>query len=75
MKVICAGVPKSGTKSITKALHHPGFTAFHWEEQIFDCSGFRSGDVFEIGIYQNADSCHPAIVFYVEILEAFPACR
>jgi len=39
MKVICAGVPKSGTKSITKALHHPGFTAFHWEEQIFDFLG------------------------------------
>jgi len=73
MKVICAGVPKSGTKSITKVLHHPGFTAFHWEEQIFDLLGL--GPVMFSKLDQNADSCHPAIVFYVEILEAFPACR
>ena len=36
MKVICAGMPKTGTKSIRKALRHLGFTVFDWEEQILD---------------------------------------
>jgi len=33
MKVICTGMPNTGTKSIAKALRHLGLTAFHWEEQ------------------------------------------
>ena len=36
MKVICAGFPKTGTKSISKALRDLGFTVFDWEEQAFD---------------------------------------
>ena len=33
MKIICAGIGKTGTTSITKALRHLGFTVFDWEEQ------------------------------------------
>lgn len=83
MKVICAGMPKTGTKSISKALRHLGFTVFDWEEQILDFLDHWV-DVFQNGInpdvkrvYQNADAVlgHPGSFFYEEILEAFPDCK
>ena len=83
MKVICPGIGKTGTKSITKALRQLGFTVFDWEEQIFD---FLDDwfDVFKNGakpdvkrIYQNADAVVdiPGAFFWEEILEAFPDCK
>ena len=83
MKVISAGMPKTGTKSVAKALRHLGLTAFHWEEQTFDFLD-HGVDVFQNGVkpeikrvYQNADAVvgHPGIFFYEEILEAFPDCK
>ena len=32
---VCVGMPKTGTKSMAKALRHLGFTVFDWEEQTF----------------------------------------
>ena len=83
MKVICPGIGKTGTKSLTKALRQLGFTVFDWEEQIFD---FLDDwfDVFKYGakpdvkrIYQNADAVVdiPGAFFWEEILEAFPDCK
>ena len=83
MKIICAGFLKTGTKSITKALRHLGFTVLDWEEQTFD---FRDHwvDVFQNGVkpdvkrvYQNADVCvdTPGNFFFEEILEGFPDCK
>ena len=83
MKVICAGFLKTGTKSITKALQHIGFTVFDWEEQTFDFLDHWV-DVFQNGVkpdmkrvYQNADVCVdiPGYLFFEEILEAFPDCK
>ena len=83
MKVICAGFLKTGTKSITKALQHLGFTVFDWEEQTFDFLDHWV-DVFQNGakpdvkrVYQNADVCvdTPGYFFFEEILEAFPDCK
>ena len=83
MKVICAGYGKTGTKSITKALRHLGFTVFDWEEQMFDFLDHWV-DVFQNGakpdvkrVYQNADVCVdiPGYFFFEEILEAFPDCK
>ena len=83
MKVICAGFLKTGTKSITKALQHLGFTVFDWEEQTFDFLDHWV-DVFQNGVkpdmkrvYQNADVCVdiPGYLFFEEILEAFPDCK
>lgn len=83
MKVICAGMNKTGTKSITKALRHLGFTVFDWEEQMFDFMDHWV-DVFQNGakpdvkrIYQNADAVVdiPGNFFYEEILECFPDCK
>ena len=83
MKVICAGVGKTGTKSIAKALRHLGFNVFDWEEQIFDFIDHWF-DVFQNGaepdvkrVYQNADAVvdSPGNLFWDEILEAFPDCK
>ena len=83
MKVICAGIGKTGTKSIAKALRHLGFTVFDWEEQIFDFLDHWF-DVFQNGakadvkrVYENADAVVdiPGNFFWEEILEAFPDCK
>ena len=83
MKVICAGIGKTGTKSIAKALRHLGFTVFDWEEQTFDCLDHWV-DVFQNGtkpdvkrVYMDADAVvsNPGNFFYQEILEAFPDCK
>ena len=83
MKVICAGMNKTGTKSITKALRHLGFTVFDWEEQIFDFLDHWF-DVFKNGaepdvkrVCQNADAVvhMPGTFFWEEILDAFPDCK
>jgi len=83
MKVICAGMPKTGTKSITKALRHLGFTVFDWEEQIFDFLDhwfdvFKNGTKPDVkGVYQDADAVvdMPGTLFWEEILEAFSDCK
>ena len=83
MKIICAGLGKTGTKSIAKALRHLGFNVFDWEEQIFDFINHWF-DVFQNGaepdvkrVYQNADAVVdiPGTFFWDEILEAFPDCK
>ena len=83
MKVICAGLMKTGTKSIAKALQHLGFTVFDWEEQTFDFLDHWV-DVFQNGakpdvkrVYESADVCidSPGFFFFEEILEAFPDCK
>ena len=83
MKIICAGYAKTGTKSITKALRHLGFTVFDWAEQIFDfvddwVDVFQNGPKPDVKrLYQKADVCvdMPGTFFYEEILEAFPDCK
>ena len=83
MKIICAGLGKTGTKSIAKALRHLGFEVFDFKEQIFDLLDHWV-DVFQNGakpdvkrVYQNADVCvdAPGNIFFEEILEAFPDCK
>ena len=83
MKIICAGLAKTGTKSISKALRQLGFTVFDWEEQTFDFLDHWV-DVFQNGaqpdvkrVYQNVDAVvdMPAYFFWEEILKAFPDCK
>lgn len=80
MKIICAGLGKTGTKSISKALRHLGFTVFDFEEQVFDFLDHWV-DVFQNGaepdvkrLYQDVDAVvdAPGNIFWEEILEAFP---
>ena len=62
MKIICAGVGKTGTKSIAKALRHLGLTVFDWEEQTFDFQDhwvdvFQNGAQLDVKrVYQHADA-------------------
>ena len=83
MKIICAGVMKTGTKSMAKALRHLGFKVFDWQEQTLDFLDHWL-DVFQIGatldakrVYHNADAFvdYPGYFFVEEILEAFPDCK
>ena len=83
MKVICAGMNKTGTKSISEALRQLGFTVYDWEEQLFDFLDYWV-DVFQNGakpdvkaLYQNADAVVdiPGNLFWEEILETFPDCK
>ena len=80
MKIICAGIGKTGTTSITKALRHLGFTVFDWEEQTLYFIDHWV-DVFQNGaqpdvkrLYQNVDVLvdSPGNFFWEEVLEAFP---
>ena len=80
MKIICVGIGKTGTKSISKALRHLGHTVFDWEEQVFDFQDHWV-DVFQYGaqldvkrVYQHADAVvdAPGNFFWEEILEAYP---
>ena len=83
MKIICAGLGKTGTKSITKALRHLGFIVFDWEEQTFDfldhwVDVFKSGAQPDVKrVYQNADAVvdFPGTFVWEEILEAFPESK
>ena len=83
MKIICAGLYKTGTKSIAKALRQLGFTVYDWEEQIFDfldhcCDVLQNGAQPDVKrVYQNADAFVdlPGNLFWEEILEAFPDCK
>ena len=83
MKIICAGMPKTGTKSISKALRYLGFTVFDWEEQTLDFLDHWV-DVYQNGappdvqrVFQNADAVvdFPGNFFWEEILEAFPESK
>jgi len=83
MKVICAGIPKTGTKSISKALRFLGFTVFDFEEQNLDFFDHWV-DVFQNGtkpdikrVYQHAEAVVdvPGTFIYEEILEVFPDCK
>ena len=86
MKVICAGLGKTGTKSIAKALSYLGFTVFDFKEQNLDFLDLLDHwvDVFQNGampdvkrVYQHADTVvdMPGTFIYEEILEAFPDCK
>ena len=83
MKVICAGMNKTGTKSISKALRQLGFTVSDFPQQL---DGFLDHwiDVFQNGtkpdvkrVYVNADAVVdiPGNLFWEEILETFPDCK
>ena len=83
MKIICAGIGKTGTTSITKALRHLGFTVFDWEEQTLYFIDHWV-DVFQNGaqpdvkrLYQNVDVLvdSPGNFFWEEVLEAFPESK
>lgn len=84
MKVICAGLPKTGTKSLVTALRQLGYTVydspesslFHKEEWKAILDGNGSSDTFR-EMYEKVDAVAdtPACAMWDHILEAFPDAK
>ena len=80
MKLICAGLSKTGTKSITKALRTLGYTVYDYREH----RDFHINEWLDLycegklpnftSMYKNIDAVIglPASFWYEEIFEAFP---
>ena len=83
MKIICAGLSKTGTKSLSKALRILGFTVFDYDEH----RDFHVDQWFEIyyegkspdfaSMYKDVDAVAdvPPAFWFEEIYEAFPDAK
>ena len=83
MKVICAGLSKTGTSSMAKALQILGFSVFDCNEHLVIhhdewASVYRRWKVPDfLSMYQNVDAITdlPAALWYEEIHKTFPAAK
>ena len=83
MKIICAGLGKTGSNQSPKLCVSLDSSSFDWEEQTFDfldhwVDVFKSGAKPDVKrVYQNADAVvdFPGTFFWEEILEAFPESK
>ena len=83
MKVICAGISKTGTKSITKALQVLGFSVFDFIEHVTIhhdewVSIYRHGKIPDfLSMYKDVDTVTdlPAAIWYEEIHQTFPDAK
>ena len=83
MKIICAGLPKTGTTSMAKALEILGFKVYDWKEHVtihvdewLDI--YLKGKTPDFAsMYKDVDAVtdHPAGFWYEEILQAFPDAK
>ena len=83
MKLICAGLPKTGTKSLASALRILGYSVHDWEEQhsyhldeyLDALQGKHMPDFAKM--YANVDAItdSPACLFWDEIWAAFPEAK
>ena len=84
MKIICAGLSKTGTKTLAKALRTLGYTVYdhpeamllHHYEWIEIFEGKHSPDIFK-KMYKDVDAVTdmPANQMWDRILEAFPESK
>ena len=84
MKVVCAGLNKTGTKSLAEALRVLGYKVYDYEEQTLDYLDHWikvfNGDTPEATIklvYHNADAVvdYPGLYFWEEVLDTFPGTK
>jgi hypothetical protein len=83
MKVICAGLPKTGTKSLASALRTLGYSVhdndeqwtYHMDEYIPALESKEMPDF--AAMYANVDAVTdiPACFFFEEIFQAFPNAK
>lgn len=84
MKVIVAGMPKTGTKSMHAALEMLGYSVYDFPENAFIltdeydkivCKGWETDDFRRM--YENIDAVvdYPAFYFWDEIHKAFPEAK
>lgn len=84
MKIIVAGSPKTGTKSMTSALTDLGYSVhdyleqfmYHYDEWMEILEGRGSVDDFKT-MYKDVDAVvdAPAYLFWHEIHQAFPDAK
>ncbi|XP_078346053.1 uncharacterized protein LOC144631489 [Oculina patagonica] len=82
MKVICAGLMKTGTSTLTKALEVLGYTVYHYASKHFDLQiwqdSFETGhlpDFKEVFKVVDAVTDHPQAFWFEEISNAFPEAK
>ena len=83
MKVICAGLIKTGTKSLAKALRELGFSVYDVEEHVsfhlqpWHAILVEAKEPDFLSMYRDVDAVTdvPANAFYEEILKAFPDAK
>ena len=83
MKVICAGLSKTGTKSIAKALQDLGFSVFDFLEHVTIhhdewVAIYRQGTTPDfLSMYKDVDAVTdlPAAIWYDEIHQTFPDAK
>ena len=86
MKVICAGLGKTGTTSLASALRVLGYTGYkvydfpeHFEEHTDEWLAIYRGEKTPdfVSMYDGVDGVTdlPAALWYEEILEAFPDAK
>ena len=83
MKVICAGLSKTGTSSIAKALQVLGFSVFDFIEHVTIhrdewVSIYRHGKIPDfLSMYKDVDAVTdlPAAIWYEEIHQSFPDAK
>ena len=83
MKIICAGLSKTGTTSIAKALEILGFKVYDWKEHVtihvdewLDI--YLKGKTPDFAsMYKDVDAVTdiPANIWHEEILQAFPDAK
>ncbi|XP_077973749.1 uncharacterized protein LOC144429546 [Styela clava] len=84
MKVILAGYPKTGTKTLTSAFRSVGYTVYDYEEH-FHYHGRKWIKIFQTGatsedfheMYKDVDvvSDLPSCYFWEDIAQAFPDAK
>jgi hypothetical protein len=70
MKIICCGYPRTGTRSLWKALTILGFNALHHDDEripLFPPMGF------DFRVYDDVDAATEEI-YWRELIEAYPDC-
>ena len=84
MKVIVAGMPKTGTKTMNEALKILGFSTYDFPEHYWYLHDewmkiFKEGGTKEDfrKMYENVDACMdvPSCHYWEEIYEAFPESK
>lgn len=83
MKVICSGMPKTGTKSMAAALRILGFTVYDFEEQYLHQHDEweryldTGDDAILKKMFENVDAITdgPGCVFWEELVNLFPEAK
>jgi len=84
MKILCVGLWKTGTKSLSKALSLLGYNVYDYEEQYLYLKSiwvkFFDGTITDHDIYEAFKDIDvlidgPVIVFWEEIYKVFPDAK